>query len=245
MQFQCRWRDGAPAPCWLRLWKCYLIIIVTGILVSCFGIIDIPIRLRVRGIFSFPSIYPFFHIAPPQIIKGKYLSMNHLLYLRVHASNSIVEIWMIFHHDIRIPRHCNENRINPTPNRRHEYLTNLQANQKTECHHYRGESAAIVVPWFGELEIKIGEQSTEITDEGSSHGQDGTDKTVIHKSVNAAVLHHCPGVFSGRDVGFAVEGDVRESVTIDKSADVSNSIVFYPGLVDYIGGLELTVRPTR
>ena len=67
------------------------------------------------------------------------------------------------------------------------------------------------------MEIEVTQQGAEVGDEGATHGEDGADEAVIDEGVDAAVLHHAPGVLGGGDVGFAVEGDVGEGVAVDES----------------------------
>ena len=101
------------------------------------------------------------------------LSMYILLHLGVNSNNPSIEIRVLPHHHITIPRHCHENRVNSTAQRRHENLAYLQPDQEAECKHNGRECPAFVVGWVGELEVEEGEEGTEIGDEGGAHGEDG------------------------------------------------------------------------
>lgn len=116
--------------------------------------------------------------------------MNHLLYLRVHTDHPLVEIRMISHQNIRIPRARHEDRIHSAANRRHEDLAHLQSDQECKRHDNGREGAALVVCRLREFQIEKGQKGAQVGDEGGAHGEDGADETVIDEGVDAAVLHH-------------------------------------------------------
>ena len=143
--------------------------------------------------------------------------MNHLLYLRINPDHPLIKFRMIPHQNIRIPRRRDKQGINATPDGRHEYLADLQANQKRKRHDNGREGAAVVVARGGEAQVEVGKEGAEVGDEGGTHGEDGGDEAVVDEGVDAAVFHHSPGVFGGGDVGFTVKRDVGEGVAVDES----------------------------
>ena len=142
---------------------------------------------------------------------------THLLYFRICAHHPAVDICMVAHQYLWIPRRSHKNRINTAANRRHEDLADLQTDQECKRHDHRRVGAASVVGWVCELQVKVRKESTEVTNECRAHGQDRSDQAIIDQGVDSAVFHHGPGVFSCRDVGFAVESYVRESIAVDES----------------------------
>lgn len=142
--------------------------------------------------------------------------MNGLLHLRVHMNYLVVQVRMIPDHDLRIPPHRDKDRVHPAPDRREEYLADLQPDQKRERHDDGGEVPGRVVRRPRELQVQIREQRAEIRDEDGSHGQYGPDQTVVDEGVDSAILHHRPGVPGRGDVGLAVQRDVAERVAVDE-----------------------------
>ena len=116
--------------------------------------------------------------------------MNHSLHFRINPHHPRIKIRVIPYQDLRIPSTRHKNRIHPTPNRCHEDLADLQADQKRKRHDDGGEFAALVVGRVGKLEVEEGEEGAEVGDEGGAHGQNGANEAVVDKGVNAAVLHH-------------------------------------------------------
>ncbi len=90
------------------------------------------------------------------------LCMNHLLHLRINPHHFLIEVRMISHQDIRIPRRSNENSIDTTTNRRHEDLADLQSNQEGESHNDRGKCASLIISWFRELQVEVGEKGADV-----------------------------------------------------------------------------------
>lgn len=69
------------------------------------------------------------------------------------------------------------------------------------------------------MEVEVTQQGAKVGDKGAAHSEDGADEAVVDEGVDAAVLHHAPGVLGGGDVGFAIEGDVGEGVAVDESVE--------------------------
>lgn len=163
--------------------------------------------------------------------------MDHLLYARIYGHHPSVKIWMVCHQHLRIPGCSDEYGVYATSDRRHKDLAHLETDQERECHDDRSVSTTSVICWLRKFKIKIGEESAEVRYEGGSHGQDRPNKAIVYESVNATVFHHLPGVLGSRDVGFAVESDVRESIAIDESTDAS--VFSQQGRIV----IRLTIRP--
>ena len=142
--------------------------------------------------------------------------MNTLLDLRIHSYHPRIQIRMLRHQHLRIPRCGYKHGITPAPNGCHEDLAHLQADQKRKRHHHGCVTARAVVRRLGELQIQIRQQRAEIRDKRTPHRQNRPDQAVVHQRVDPAVLHHLPRILRGGDVRFAVERDVREGVAIDE-----------------------------
>ena len=137
--------------------------------------------------------------------------------MRIHPHQLLIQIRMFQHQHLRIPRHRHKQRIDPRPNRRHEYLADLQPDQERKRHDNRREHAAVlVVCGFREFEVQVREERGEVADEEGAHGQDGTGQAVVDERVDAAVFHHLPRVLRGGDVRLAVERDMGEGVAVDE-----------------------------
>ena len=143
--------------------------------------------------------------------------MYRILNMGIHPHQFLIKVGMFQNQYLRIPRHSHEQRVDARPNRRHEDLADLQADQEGERHDDWGEDAAVlVVCWFGELEVQVGEKGGEVAHEEGAHGQNRPSQAIVDESVDAAVFHHLPGVLCGGDVGLAVERDVGECVAVDE-----------------------------
>ena len=116
--------------------------------------------------------------------------MYRLLHLRINLHHPLIQIRMIPHQNLGIPRARHEDRVHPAANRRHEDLAHLQPDQEGKRHDDGRELAAFVVLGFGEFEVEEGEEGAEIGDKGAAHGKDRADQAVVDESVDAAVLHH-------------------------------------------------------
>ncbi len=79
--------------------------------------------------------------------------------------------------------------LHATPNRCHENLADLQADEERKGHDDGRKGSSLVISRLCELEVEEGEQGGEIGDEGRAHGKDGTDEAVVYESIDAAVFH--------------------------------------------------------
>lgn len=177
-------------------------------------------------------------IADHNVYRPQGLCVDHLLHFGVGSHHSVVDIRMVPHQNLGIPSRSDEDRIDAASYRRHEDLAHLQANQKGKCQHDRSVGATGVVCWFGEFQVQVCKEGTKVTDECRAHGKDWADQAIVHKSVNAPVFHHFPGVFSGGDVGLSIKGYVRESVAIKEPTRYVSDV-----LEEQLLSIKLTVRP--
>lgn len=160
------------------------------------------LRLRLKEYSSFlhnpvPNPNP---ISVPSIRQSKQilnsikpppnLRMNRRLHLRINPHHPLIQIRMIPHQHLGIPRTRHENGIHPAADRRHEDLTHLQPYQERESHDDGRELAAFVVLGFGEFEVEECEEGAEVGDKGAAHCEDGADEAVVDEGVDAAVFHH-------------------------------------------------------
>ena len=164
--------------------------------------------------------------------------MNHLLHLRVYPDHPLVQIGMIPHQNVWVPRRSDKYGIHTRPNRRHEYLTNLQSDEEGESHDHRRKSSPIVVTRLREFEVEIRKEGADISHKGRSHRQYRSNQAVIDQCINSAILHHGPRVLGSGDVSFAVEGDVNEGIAIDKSRRSAGTFDAYSKMFSLNGPID-------
>ena len=143
--------------------------------------------------------------------------MDHLLHLRVNPDHPVIEIRMIPHQHVRVPCSSNKYCVDAASDWRHEYLADLQSDQERESHNDGRKSTSVVVSWFGELQVEIGQESAEVRYESTAHREYGPDQTVIDKGVYAPIFHHCPRILSCWNVCFTIQSNMGECVAVDKS----------------------------
>jgi hypothetical protein len=90
------------------------------------------------------------------------LSVNGLLDVRVHLDHVLVQLWVLAHHDLRIPRGSNENGLNTALQRRGEAIGDLQADEEGICDDDGSELALRIVGWVCEDEVEVCEAVGEI-----------------------------------------------------------------------------------
>ena len=59
-------------------------------------------------------------------------SVYVLLYFRIDANHPSIEVRVILHQDVRVPRHGHKDRVHAATYWRHEDLTDLQSDQKAK-----------------------------------------------------------------------------------------------------------------
>ena len=116
--------------------------------------------------------------------------MNHLLHPWIHGDHSGVEIRMITHEHVGVPRSCDKDGVDAAANGCHEDLADLEADEEGKGHDDRRESAGVVVARGSELEVEKSEECAEVGDEGGTHGEYGADQAVVDECVDAPVFHH-------------------------------------------------------
>lgn len=83
--------------------------------------------------------------------------MNSLLHMRIHLNHILIQLRVLAHHDLRIPRGRDENRLNATLQRRREAVGDLQADEESVRHDDGRERAGGVVGRVSEDEVEVGE----------------------------------------------------------------------------------------
>ena len=146
--------------------------------------------------------------------------MDHLLHLWINPDHPVIELWMIPHQNVRIPRSSDKYSVDATSDWRHEYLADLQSDQERESHNDGRKGASVIVSWLGELQVEIGQESAEVRYKSTAHGEYGPDQTVINKCIYAAVFHHRPRILSCWDVRFTIQGNMGECIAVDKSVHI-------------------------
>ena len=123
---------------------------------------------------------------------------------------------MLGHQNLRIPRHSRKDGLDTTAHRSHEDLTDLQPDNKRESHDNRRERAVVVITRVCVLQVEVSEKRADVGNTHRAHGEHRSHETVVDQGVDAAVFHHCPGVFGRGDERFPVQGDVAEGVAVEE-----------------------------
>ena len=100
---------------------------------------------------------------------------------------------MICHRDLRIPRHCHEQRVNPAIEGRDEDVRDLQADDERKGDHHGREGAVAVVRGRREDEVEVRQEGAGVGDEAGAHGEDGADEAFVDEGVDATLLNHAVG----------------------------------------------------
>jgi hypothetical protein len=77
--------------------------------------------------------------------------------MRIHFNHILIQLRVLAHHDLRIPRGSHEDRLDTALQRRGEAVGDLQADEESVRDDDGGESAVGVVAWVGEDEVEVGE----------------------------------------------------------------------------------------
>ena len=83
--------------------------------------------------------------------------MDSLLDVRVHLDHILVQLRVLAHHDLRIPRGGHEDGLDAALQRCGEAVGDLQADEESIRDDDGGEGASLVVAWVGEDEVEVGE----------------------------------------------------------------------------------------
>ena len=116
--------------------------------------------------------------------------MNSLLYVRVHRHHSGPEIGKVPHQDLRVPRGRHEEGSRAGLQRCQEDIGHLKADEKGKGHDDRSEAATVVVSRFGEFEVEVSQQGTNVSYECGPHRQYWVNEAVVDQRVDAPILHH-------------------------------------------------------
>jgi hypothetical protein len=83
--------------------------------------------------------------------------VNGLLDVRVHLDHVLVQLRVLAHHDLGIPRGSHENGLDAALQRCGEAVGDLQADEESVRDDDGRVSAVAVVGWAGEDEVEVGE----------------------------------------------------------------------------------------
>ena len=83
-----------------------------------------------------------------------------------------------------------DSRVDSTGNWRHKDLTDLKTNEESISHDHGRKGAPIVVGRLCKLKVEESEKGAKITNEGTTHGDDGARQAVIDQSIDTTVFHH-------------------------------------------------------
>jgi hypothetical protein len=158
--------------------------------------------------------------------------------MRIHLNHILVQLRVLAHHNLRIPRSSHKDSLNTALQRRGEAVGDLQTDEESVRNDDGGESAVGVVARVGEDEVEVGEaveggillatsrslsrgvegnlQGTDVGYEGGTHGEDGTGQTLVDQRVHSTVLNHGPCGLCTLDVALAVQRHVAEGVAVDE-----------------------------
>ena len=107
-------------------------------------------------------------------------SVDCLLDMRVDLDHLMVDIGVFAHEHLRVPSHRDEDRIDTGAQGCGEDLTDLQPDEKGEGDNYRCVCSVLVVCGRRENEVEVGEKRAGVRNECSSHGEDRSDKALVH-----------------------------------------------------------------
>lgn len=102
----------------------------------------------------------------------------------------LIQLSVLVHQDLRIPRHGDEQGINSSGERDGEAVRNLQAYEEGVCYHDWSEVAVAVVGRVGEDDVNVGHQGAGVGDEHGAHGEDGADQAFVDERVDSPVFDH-------------------------------------------------------
>jgi len=86
-----------------------------------------------------------------------HLGVNSLLDMRVHLDHVLVQLWVLAHHNLRIPCGGHEDGLNTTLQRCGEAVGDLETNEEGVGNHNRSEGAVAVVGRVGKDKVEVGE----------------------------------------------------------------------------------------
>ncbi len=75
------------------------------------------------------------------------------------------------------------------------------------------------------------------------HRKDRPNQAVIDKGIDAAVFHHGPGVLRSRNISFAIQSNMGESIAIDEPATQRQYLV--PQLHDNTYCTAQSIKPIK
>lgn len=81
--------------------------------------------------------------------------VKRILRIRIHLDHLLPQLWVVIHHDLRIPCHCDKDGVDATANRGREDVGDLEANKECESNNDRRERSVRVVGWSGEDQVQI------------------------------------------------------------------------------------------
>jgi len=106
--------------------------------------------------------------------------MNHLL----------VQIRVLVHHDLGVPRGRHEDGVDAAAQRRREDIAYLQADEEREGHDDGRVGPVGVVRRAREDQVQVRQQGAGVGDEGGAHGEHGADQALVDQGVDSAVFDH-------------------------------------------------------
>lgn len=105
--------------------------------------------------------------------------MYRLLHMRVNPNHGIVDIRVVPHKDIGVPRRGNKNGVNAARDGRREDVCDLKADEEGEEHDDGRPAAVAVVLGLREEKVEVGEERAGVGDEEPAKGQDGADEAFL------------------------------------------------------------------
>lgn len=114
------------------------------------------------------------------------------------------------------PRHGHEKGVDSAADWSGKDVANLQANKESKGNNDRSKTAIRVVGRIRKDQVEEGHQSTCIADKGGAHTEHRSNETLVDQGINTALLDHVPGILGRGNICLAVQGNVRESISIQK-----------------------------
>lgn len=105
--------------------------------------------------------------------------MYRLLDMRVNPNHGVIDIPVVPHEDLGVPRRGNKDGVDTTRDGRREDICDLKADKEGEEHDDSRPATVAVVLGLREEEVEVGEQGAGVGDKEPAKGQDGADEAFL------------------------------------------------------------------
>lgn len=124
--------------------------------------------------------------------------MYRLLNLRIDPNHGVVDVPVVPHEDLGVPRRGDEDGVDAARDGRREDVCDLQADEEGEEHDDSRPAAVAVVLGLREEEVEVREEGAGVGDEQTTKGQDGADEAFLKLGLAKEQEPRFEGVGKGR-----------------------------------------------